>query len=84
MLFIIDVNGKKYMIDISFLSFLFTFFIPSILICLLIGFFIQAGMHIAKRLFSPNDISDGEFRYYIIHRLDKIERKIIDKEIITK
>lgn len=79
------VSDKKMNgIDINFLSFLFTFFVPAVLVCILIGFFIYTGIHLGLRIFSPNYISDGEFRYYIIHRLDKIERKIINKEVANE
>lgn len=77
-------------IDINFLSFLFTFFVPGVLIFIIIGFCIQAGIHLGLRVFSPNYISDGEFRKFIVSEIyalrlmieknnNKID-KIINKE----
>ena len=85
------IDNKMNIIDINFLSFLFTFFVPGILICVLIGFFIQSGIHIGLRIFSPNYISDGEFRKFIVSEIfalrlmieknnEKIDKILINEE----
>lgn len=64
--------------NINFLSFLFTFFVPGVLTCILVGFCIEAGMHIGRRIFSPNYISDGDFRKIIVSEIYAL-RLMIEK-----